>query len=157
MISILFVCRANICRSPALEATLRHLAAQANLSKELHIDSCGTGWVRLGQHPDPRTFASAKKKGILIDHRSQQFQDAFFEEFDWILTVEPEISEQLKLRSGSLEHQAKIRLVTDFSTKSKQQPILDPYYMDRDGFDEVMEQIIDCCEGILRSFFPKRK
>ncbi|MES2274250.1 MAG: low molecular weight protein-tyrosine-phosphatase [Chlamydiota bacterium] len=153
MISILFVCMANICRSPALQATLRHLAAKQNLSNQLHIDSCGIGWVHLGEHPDPRTFASAKKKGILIDHRSQQFQDSFFEEFDLILTVDPEISEQLKLRSGLPEHQAKIRLATEFSSKYKDQPILDPYYMSGSGFDEVMDQIIDCCEGILRHLF----
>jgi protein-tyrosine phosphatase len=145
MKSILFVCMANICRSPALMATFKHLAAQKKL--DIHVDSCGVGWAHLGERPDPRTFEAAKKKGILIDHRSQQFEEAFFDAYDLILTVDSDISDQLKLRSPSHKH--KIKLATDFSHKFKGQPIPDPYYMGPSGFDEVMGMIIDCCEGLL--------
>ncbi|HSX26874.1 MAG TPA: hypothetical protein VLE89_07720, partial [Chlamydiales bacterium] len=126
---------------------LRHLAAQRGV--ELHIDSCGVGWAHLGEHPDRRTFESAKKRGILIDHRSQQFQDHFFDEFDLILTVSRDISEQLKLRTGKKEHHAKVRLATEFSRGFKGKEIPDPYYMSADGFDDVMEMILDCSEGLL--------
>lgn len=143
--AILFVCMGNICRSPALMATLRHLAAQHQL--DLHVDSCGIGWVHLGERPDTRSFEAAKKHGILIDHKAQQFQEPFFEAFDLILTVEEEISEQLKVRSP--HHKEKIQLATAFSRKFKGQPIPDPYYMNRSGFDEVMEMVLDCCEGLL--------
>jgi protein-tyrosine phosphatase len=146
--SILFVCMANICRSPALAATLKHLAAQKGI--ELKVDSCGIGWFHVGEHPDPRTFEAAKKRGILIDHRSQQFRESFLDEFDLILTVDPMISEQIKLRAKNPAHREKVRLVTDFSSQSKGKPIPDPYYMSNPGFDEMMETVIDCCEGILK-------
>jgi protein-tyrosine phosphatase len=149
MKSILFVCMANICRSPALEATLRHLAVQRGVADRLKVDSCGIGWFHVGEHPDPRTFESAKKKGILIDHFAQQFREAFFDEFDLILTVDSEISEQLKLRAKTKSQAAKIHLATDFCTKWKGSPILDPYYMSGPSFDELMEMIIECCDGIL--------
>ena len=149
--SVLFVCMANICRSPALEASLRHLAAQKK--RPLHVDSCGIGWIHLGEHPDSRIFETAKAKGILIDHRAQQFQDHFFEEFDYIFTVDQEISEQLKLRALHPEHKAKIRLVTAFSQKHKDQEIPDPYYMGQSGFNEVMEMILESCDGILRHIY----
>lgn len=126
-------------------ATLKHMAAQKKL--DIHVDSCGVGWAHLGERPDPRTFEAAKKKGILIDHRSQQFEEAFFDAYDLILTVDSDISDQLKLRSPPHKH--KIQLATDFSHKYKGQPIPDPYYMGHSGFDEVMDMIIDCCEGIL--------
>jgi protein-tyrosine phosphatase len=145
MTSILFVCMGNICRSPALAATLKHLAIQKK--RDLHVDSCGIGWVHLGERPDPRSFEAAKKKGILIDHRAQQFREEFFEIFDLILPVEEEIAEQLKLRSPA--HQEKIHLVTNFSRKYKGQGIPDPYYMGKEGFDQVMDMIVDCCEGLL--------
>jgi len=145
MIAVLFVCMANICRSPALMATLRHLALKRKV--EIEVESCGIGWVHLGERADPRSFEAAKKRGILIDHRAQQFQNSFFEAYDFILTVEEEISEQLKLRTA--EHKNKIHLATDFSHKFKGQGIPDPYYMSRSGFDEVMELMIDCCEGFL--------
>jgi len=151
MIAVLFVCMANICRSPALEAALRHLAAQRNLGDQLHTDSCGIGWVHLGERPDPRSFEAAKKLGILIDHRTQQFQDHFFEVYDLILTVDQEIAEQLKLRAPNLKE--KIKLATEFSRKFKGQPIPDPYYMSKSGFDEVMEIVLDSCNGLLDHLF----
>lgn len=127
-------------------ATLNHLAAQKKI--DIHADSCGIGWVHLGERPDRRSFEAAKKKGILIDHRSQQFQDLFFEAYDLILTVDEEISEQLKLRSP--EHKNKVKLATEYSRKYKGQAIPDPYYLSESGFDEVMDMIVDCCEGIVQ-------
>lgn len=155
MKSILFVCIANICRSPALHATLKHLATKRGMADQLHIDSCGIGWVHLGERPDQRTFEAAKKRGILIDHRTQQFQDHFFDIFDSIVVeaVDEEIAEQLKAKSP--QHKDKIKMATDFSKKYKGQPIPDPYYMSPSGFDEVMDMIVDCCEGLLDSLNPK--
>ncbi len=153
--AVLFVCMANICRSPALAACLKHLAGKQGLGATLRVDSCGIGWIRLGERPDPRTFESAKKRGILIDHRSQQFQDSFLEEFDLILAVNQDILEQLKLRSHSPEHQSKILLATQFSSKFLGREIPDPYYMSPSGFDDVMDIVIDSCEGLLYHLFSK--
>ncbi len=146
---------ANICRSPALAACLKHLAAQQGLSEKLRVDSCGIGWIRVGDRPDPRTFESAKKQGILIDHRAQQFQDLFFEEFDLILAVNQDIVEQLKLRSHDPGHQSKILLATQYSSRYQGKEIPDPYYMSLSGFDDVMDIIVDCCNGILKHLFHK--
>lgn len=154
MISVLFVCMANICRSPALMAALKHQAAKRKIGEKLYVDSCGLGWVHLGEHPDPRTFESAKKKGVLIDHRSQQFQDPFFDAFDYIFPVTHDIAEQLKSRTSDPNHLAKIHLATAFSKKYKGEEIPDPYYMNLSGFDEVMEMILDCTQGILSHLFP---
>ena len=126
-------------------ATLKHLAAKRKM--EIEVDSCGIGWVHLGERPDPRSFEAAKQRGILIDHRAQQFQDHYFEVYDHILTVDEEIAEQLKLRGP--EHKGKIKLATEFSRKFKGKPIPDPYYMGKTGFDDVMDIIVDSCEGLL--------
>jgi protein-tyrosine phosphatase len=153
--SILFVCMANICRSPVLEATLRHFAANRGLGDKLQVDSCGIGWFHIGEHPDPRAFEAAKKRGILVDHRAQQFQDEFFDQFDLILTVDPDLSEQLKLRAKSPKQIQKIHLATEFSSKYKGKPIPDPYYMSPNGFEEMMDMIVDCCEGVLDRWVSK--
>lgn len=147
MKSILFVCMANICRSPALEAALKHLAIQQG--KEVYVDSCGVGWVHLGERPDPRSFAAAFSKGIVIDHHAQQFEPHFFEVFDHIFAVDDTILEQLKLRAPP-EHHPKIELATAYSKKYKGREIPDPYYLSEDGFGVVTDMILDSCEGILR-------
>lgn len=147
MIKVLYVCIANTCRSPALMATLNHLALEKGI--EVHADSCGIGWVHLGQRPNLKSFEAAKKKGILIDHKSKPFEDTFFDEYDYIFTVHNEISEQLKVRNPKYSH--KIQLATAFSSRFKDQPIPDPYYMSASGFDQVMDIILDACEGFLNS------
>lgn len=147
---------ANICRSPALEASLKHMAAVKGLTDQIQVSSCGIGWVRLGEHPDPRTFEAAKKRGILIDHRAQQFEEAFFEEYGAILAVSEEIVEQLKLRAVLPEHKLKIKLATEHSVKFKGQEIPDPYYLSPSGFDEVMEMVLDSCQGLLKTLFPHK-
>jgi len=154
-LAILFVCLANICRSPALMATLRHLAAERGVGDKLFVDSCGIGWFHLGEHPDQRSFEAAKKKGILIDHRAQQFQAGFFEGYDYIFVVDREVAEQLKAHAPTPEQEKKIHLATEFSKKYKGQPIPDPYYLSRSGFDDVMEIILDSCRGIL-DFLEKK-
>lgn len=153
MTSVLFVCLANICRSPAMEATLRHLAVKKNLGEKLYVDSCGIGWVHLGERPDPRSFEAAKKHGIVIDHITQQFQDHFFDDFDLILTVDQDMVEQLKARATTPEQKEKILVATHFSKKFKGQPIPDPYYMGAHGFDQVMEMILDSCDGVIKHLF----
>jgi protein-tyrosine phosphatase len=125
-----------------------------SLSDKLQIASCGIGWVRLGEPPDPPHFRGREKQGILIDHRAQQFNEIFFEEYDEILAVSEEIAEQLKLRAFLPEYQLKIKLVTQYSTQFQGQEIPDPYYLSPSGFDDVMEIILDSCQGLLKHLFP---
>ncbi len=138
-----------------MEACLKHLAAQKGLAEKLRVDSCGIGWVRVGERSNPKIFETAKKRGVFIDHLSQQFQDIFFEEYDLILVVSQDIIEQLKLRSHSPEHQSKILLATEFSSRFRGKEIPDPYYMGASGFEEVMDIILDSCNGLLNHLFSK--
>lgn len=136
-------------------ASLRHLAAEKGIGEKLYVDSCGLGWFHLGQHPDRRSFEAAKKKGILIDHRAQQFQEGFFDAYDYIFAVDDVVIEQLKAKAHSEAHKEKIFLATEFSKKWKRQAIPDPYYLSPSGFDDAMDMILDSCRGILR-FLEKK-
>ncbi len=148
-ISVMFICLGNICRSPALEATLRHLAIERDAIGRLHIDSCGIGWDHIGERPDRRSFEAAKKRGVLIDHTAQQFSLKFLDEYDHLFCADREILEQVKYRAKNSLQSAKIALATAYSLKYPNQDIPDPYYFDRGGFDGVMDIIVDSCEGIL--------
>ena len=41
-VRMLFVCTANVCRSPLAEATFRHVVSNAGRAEEFEIDSAGT-------------------------------------------------------------------------------------------------------------------
>jgi protein-tyrosine phosphatase len=145
---------ANICRSPALEAALRHLAAEAGLADQLHTDSCGLGWHHVGEKPSQRMFEEARKRGILIDHQSQQFLPFMFDVYDLILAVNATVVEQIKLQAKNEDEKKKVHLATAYSKRFKDQEIPDPYYLSA-GFDGVMDMILDSCEGILEQVIKK--
>ncbi|AIC29317.1 low molecular weight protein-tyrosine-phosphatase domain-containing protein [Rhizobium etli bv. mimosae str. IE4771] len=50
LISILFVCMGNICRSPLAEGIFRHLVTEAGLTGHFTIDSAGPTGVRSPPH-----------------------------------------------------------------------------------------------------------
>lgn len=62
-LGVLFVCHANICRSPLAEAVFRHLVAQRSLESWFHIDSAGT-WAPDGALPHEQSVAVAARHGI---------------------------------------------------------------------------------------------
>ena len=153
MISILFVCLSNICRSPTLEAVLWQLAKQRGIEDQLHIDSSAIEWWHIGEKADPRTLAAALKKGIEIDHIAQQFEKDDFNHFDYILAVDQEVLSRLHKSAENEEQKSKISLASEFSQRFKGEEIPDPYYSDEKSFDLVFEMAQDISEGILRQFF----
>lgn len=54
MVKVLFVCMGNICRSPAAEGIFRKYVENANLGKQITIDSAGTIDYHAGELPDAR-------------------------------------------------------------------------------------------------------
>jgi len=148
MIKILFVCLGNICRSPALEAILRHLAQKKGIQSRLFIDSCAvTSWY-VGEQADSRMRATAQGQGIKIDHIARLISPSDFEKFDLILAVNREVLEELK-HLAPQEFSSKLQLATDFSLNFTGQDIPDPFYGDQVAFDRVMEMGMDVAKGIL--------
>lgn len=68
-VKVLFVCLGNICRSPLAEGIFRHKVKERGLEEVFKIDSCGTADFHIGEKPDSRSVANAKKNGILYSHR----------------------------------------------------------------------------------------
>lgn len=149
MPAVLFVCLGNICRSPAAEAILRHLAAQNPNFANLHIESCGLGDWHIGQLPDARMREAAKTRGLTLATRAQRFRPSFFERFDYILAADREILNDLYHHAQTPEQKAKIHLITAFSHTYKDEEIPDPYYGGDAGFELVLNMLEDSCEGLL--------
>ena len=62
--SICFVCLGNICRSPTAAAVMTHLVANAGLTDRIVIESAGTGGWHVGDGPDTRAAAEARRRGV---------------------------------------------------------------------------------------------
>lgn len=58
MVSVLFVCLGNICRSPMAEAVFRQMVKENGLEEKIQVDSAGTGHWHVGEttHPEHNQF-----------------------------------------------------------------------------------------------------
>lgn len=150
MISILFVCAGNICRSPAMAAVLEKLLSEKKASTRFTIDSCATTAYYLGSNTDERMRKAAEKRGVQIHHRAKLFDERFFQLFDHIIAADKDVLKTLEKMAITPHQKAKLHLAGSFSTKYLNEDIPDPYYGGEKGFDHVMDMIEDVCHGILR-------
>ena len=89
MIKVLFVCTANICRSPLAEAIFRRLVEERALSERISVSSAGTTDWRAGEPADPRSQAEALRHGLdLSHHQARQIALDDFRNSDYIVGMD---------------------------------------------------------------------
>ena len=87
-IGVLFVCTANLCRSPTAEGVFRSLATKAGLAGAFEIDSAGTGASHVGEPPTQPAIESAAKRGYDITGiRARQITGEDIRHFDHVLAM----------------------------------------------------------------------
>jgi protein-tyrosine phosphatase len=146
---LLFVCLGNICRSPSAENIMNHLIERAGLSEQIVSDSAGTSSYHVGSPPDRRMSAAAAKLGIKLRGQARQFQQSDFQDFDLILAMDQENYENILTLDRSKEYQHKVHLMCEFCSRHTLKEVPDPYYGGQEGFNQVIDLLIDACEGLL--------
>lgn len=138
------VCLGNICRSPLAHGVLEHLTKQKGL--DWGIDSAGTGSWHVGQIPDKRSIAIAKKYGVDISSQCcRQFEVSDFEKYDRIYVMDySNLNDVKALATTEAEHK-KVSLFL------KDGIVPDPYYDDNE-FDPVYRMIKQRCKEIIEEF-----
>jgi protein-tyrosine phosphatase len=154
---LLFVCLGNICRSPSAENIMNHLIEQADLSDAIICDSAGTSSYHLGSPPDRRmSAAAATKLGIKLRGQARQFQKSDFQDFDLILAMDRENYENILALDLTKQYQHKVRLMCEFCSQHTLKEVPDPYYGGQDGFNQVIDLLIDACEGLLTKVMSEK-
>jgi len=150
MSKILFVCLGNICRSPLAEGIMLHLKQKHNL--KIEIDSAGTASYHIGEAPDHRTIANAKKNGVdLSALRARQFVADDFDAFDQIYVMDSNNHKNvLFLAKNDLQKQ-KVHLFLNTLFPGKNMEVPDPYYGDEKKFEEVFQLIYKACDNLLKT------
>ena len=97
MPSVLFVCTANVCRSPMVSALFENIASREYNDQDWLIDSAGT-WAVEGVPAANGSRLAMKERGLDIDkHRSQSVNRELLHKFDLILTMERHHKEALSI------------------------------------------------------------
>jgi protein-tyrosine phosphatase len=149
MTKVLFVCMGNICRSPSAEGVFRRLVKDAGLSDVVRIESASTHAFHIGEPPDARAQAAARKRGYdITDFRARQIRSDDFREFDMILAMDWDNLALLQQQAPK-QYQHKLMLLMRFANEYEEATVPDPYYGGPEGFAKVLDYIEDACQGLL--------
>lgn len=153
-VRVLFVCLGNICRSPTAEGVMRRLVREVGLEGRIGLDSAGTGSWHVGEAPDARAVAAARRRGIEVVGAARQVVAADFERFDLILAMDRANLRALRARAPDDEAQARIRLLREFDPSAlagEDLDVPDPYAGGAGGFETVLDLVDAACRGLLRA------
>ncbi|AQG80891.1 low molecular weight protein-tyrosine-phosphatase [Spirosoma montaniterrae] len=161
MISVLFVCLGNICRSPVAEGSFRQLVAEAGLSEQIQCDSAGTSSYHIGQLPDRRTRDNALERGLTLTHRARRLTGEDLAQFDYFVAMDEqnlEAIEKLNYRATGLHTSDTIFLLREFDPAVNDQPnVPDPYYEGPEVFEEVYQICHRCCGQLVTYLAQQHK
>ena len=154
MRSILFVCTANICRSPMAEGVLRKLLAGAGREAEFEIDSAGTHDYHVGKPPFQTALECAARRGYQISHLvARRVKPGDFDHFDAILAMDRGNAEHLRTIAPT-RCKNKIELLLEFGDVHYGKDVPDPYGRPDKDFELALDMIEDGCRG-LASFVTR--
>ena len=149
-VRICFVCLGNICRSPTAEGVFSHLVQGRGIAADFELDSAGTSAYHIGEAPDRRSTAAARRRGIHLGGAARQFVAADFDRFDYVVAMDSSNLTDMRRLAPSPEHEAKLSLIRDWDANSRGQDVPDPYYGGPSGFDDVLDICLRACEGLLQ-------
>jgi protein-tyrosine phosphatase len=132
----------NICRSPTAESVFRSLVTDAGLAGKIAVDSAATHDYQLGEAPDPRAVAHARRRGYELGGRcARQIESDDFGRFEWILAMDRTNLRALE-ELRPLHYKGYLGLLLDFVPELSMRDVPDPY----DGEAEDFERVLDLVE-----------
>lgn len=145
-IGVLFVCHANLCRSPLCEGIFADLVRARGLSDRFVVDSAGC-WADDGHGPHPYSVATAARHGIdLSAQRSRGVRPDDLHRFDHILAMDrANLDDLQRLRRLSAfgpvqQGKARVRLlrhVVDPAAVGAAADVPDPVRRGMESFEET--------------------
>ncbi|MFN8038306.1 MAG: low molecular weight protein-tyrosine-phosphatase [Acidimicrobiales bacterium] len=155
-VRVCFVCLGNICRSPTAEAVMARLVRDAGLDGRIEVDSAGTGGWHVGDPPDDRARAEARRRGIEMSSRARQLHVGDLAFFDLVVAMDRRNLADVHDLALEPAHRDKVVLLRTFDPATADEAadtdaldVPDPYYGGPDGFARVFDLVEAACRGLL--------
>ena len=151
MISILFVCHGNICRSPMAEFVMKDVVRRAGVEERFYIESAATSTEELGNPVYPPARRKLQEHGIRCDGKTaRQMRREDYDRFDLLIGMDAfNLRNMRRIVGGDPEN--KIHLLLDYTDRPGE--VDDPWYSG--DFDATWRDVTAGCEGLLRSLQGK--
>ena len=148
MVSVLFVCLGNICRSPLAEAAFRREAERLGLDAK--AASAGTGDWHVGKRAHSRAIAAAARNAVDISsHRARQVALRDFRDFDHIVAMDGENLRNLR-RLQPPDATATLSLLFDHVEGREGEAVADPYYGEAGHFEVTWRDVEQGARALAR-------
>lgn len=148
-IKIVFVCTANICRSPMAQGIFQGLIESEGLRRRFKVDSAGTHVSQAGASPDKRAQQVTLAHGVDIGWiRARNIRKSDFSSYDYIVAMDLQNMRALEqqLPEGFC---GKLSLMLDFAPEFGESEVPDPYYGNLAGFEHVFQMLEIATRGLL--------
>ena len=156
MVSVLFVCLGNICRSPAAEGIFSAMTEKKGLQQYFSIESAGTSGYHQGEPADSRMRQHAQKRGYQLLSRSRPFcHPEDFEQFDYILAMDDSNYQNLLSLTPEEKYHDKIHKMMSYAPNFTEKEVPDPYYSGERGFERVLDILEEACRNFLAELEKK--
>ena len=159
---VLFVCYANVCRSPLAEGVFRHLVEGRSLDTRFAIDSAGTSAMD-GASPHPYSVEVGARHRVRVHGEARQLRRADLSRFDHVLVMDRSnyaFLENMLAPSafGAMQGlRARVRLlraVSNPGARGHELDVVDPVGGDLDGFERCYQSLLPACEALLDELSP---
>ena len=150
---VLFVCRANVCRSPMAEAILNARAEDGGLA--YRAASAGVAAL-VGEEMAPNSRAALEEVGIYAGgHRARQVGEAMLEEADLVLAMSWRQVEALRRRFRNPP--SRVYTLPEYALGAPSEDgIPDPYGLTMTAFRASVRQLLECVDGLMERLERER-
>lgn len=156
---ILFVCTANICRSPMAEHLLRHaLAAEPEPLKSTPVISAGIS-AREGDGPSENSVFALRKVGLDLErHRSRPLTQSLLDEALAVFCMTETHRAMIEINFHPVP--AHVYLMRQFMRDTSEPEIPDPYGLAMKHYEACRDSMVEAIPALvefLRTLAPQTR